>query len=484
MQNSATQTAITSNIHIGFGSAPDILSALHAEALSRGGATAKAYLKALASFSRFLSDRQESPGCPSEAMLADWYACMSIEGLSPKTASYYFDCLHSLYNSLESECRAFTIVKESIHASRSLPKSVIDDEAAARVCNLARIAPSLKGSDGVFASIIIFSLLNAALDPSEIAMMKKEQTETLDEGCAEIAQRFIDPKRKYIFPLQQASRTPRQLAEHVNNGIISLLKSRGIPTLGNALNTLRSYWAYAAIRSGASGSETLVALGHKPVGLPALIPCSPSDADDFRIEALRYDIGRIFADNPFKWYAMRFRPGVRYADIKSRFEAIKDEITIPEVFFPCEEIAHKIGRKLVYENKPVIPDVLFFRSRVTDISPLFYRIGDLAWCYRDRSSATRAYAKVPESDMRAFQLAIGVFTPETEIYPIGCAPIYPDDIVKVIGGQLIGKTGVVDSIIEGSDSRPTLYRMILTADNGIEWRADVEPWLVEPASAL
>ena len=195
--------------------------------------------------------------------------------------------------------------------------------------------------------------------------------------------------------------------------------------------------------------ETLVALGHKPVGLPALIPCGPSDADDFRIEALRYDIGRIFADNPFKWYAMRFRPGVRYADIKSRFEAIKDEITIPEVFFPCEEIAHKIGRKLVYENKPVIPGVLFFRGRVTDISPLFYRIGDLAWCYRDRSSATRAYATVPESDMRAFQLAIGVFTPETEIYPIGCAPIYPSDIVKVIGGRLIGKTGVVDSIIEG-----------------------------------
>ena len=148
-------------------------------------------------------------------------------------------------------------------------------------------------------------------------------------------------------------------------------------------------------------------------------------------------------------------------------------------------------------EEALIPDILFVRTRVSRLQPLLARVSDLAWCYRTTSE--RGYARIPDCEMQAFQLAIGIFTPETDVRPLGTVPPRPGQQVVVIGGPFAGRSGrylstvtpITQNAYSDSDTKntqnnpeaassslPVLYRLILPADNGIEWEADLDPRLV------
>ncbi|WP_286437775.1 hypothetical protein, partial [Bacteroides acidifaciens] len=72
---------------------------------------------------------------------------------------------------------------------------------------------------------------------------------------------------------------------------------------------------------------------------------------------------------------------------------------------------------------------------------------------------------------------IGIFTPSTEIFPVGTLPIAPGDRVVVIGGEFSGQPAVLQQLI-GPDSAPTICRLTLPGANSIEWRVDTDPRLI------
>ena len=97
--------------------------------------------------------------------------------------------------------------------------------------------------------------------------------------------------------------------------------------------------------------------------------------------------------------------------------------------------------------------------------------------------------------MNAFQLAIGVFTEETRVAPLGTIAPRPGQKVIILGGPLAGHTAtfiktrpsrkkgkIPTEDIETADALPldrVLYRLTLPGLNGIEWEADLDPRLLE-----
>lgn len=87
--------------------------------------------------------------------------------------------------------------------------------------------------------------------------------------------------------------------------------------------------------------------------------------------------------------------------------------------------------------------------------------------------------------MHAFQTAVGIFTPDTSIYPLGAMELQPDDVVEVVGDLFAGYRGRVegaagDSASAAEGSPATVYRLIITGDNGLEWRVPVDRRLLIP----
>ena len=409
---------------------------------------------------------------------------MFFRGLTAKTSLHYFDIVAGLANKGINDgelTTRFRDVKARVKGVASEKwRMLVTEESFKRLVNLTKLADRQQGETGLYTDILLFSLLNCGMDISAIAKLQCDDIHEYNPACQKIAERHISPKRKYVFPLEQSRKTPRQIEKTLAEKLSQLLGARNITIIGNIQECIRSYWAYAALKCGVLPEMIIKALGHSPIGLPVLAICSERKGavSAEQTQLLSDSVTDLFIGNPPKWYAMRLRPGIKFDRLKERIADCKDEIIIPELFYPCQEIAKKLDRKLVFEKRPIIPDIVFFKSCVTDILPLFHKIGDLAWCYRSGDT----YASIPQAAMEAFQKAIGKFTPDYEIGPVGSIALRPGDRIVVVGGAFTGKEGEI--IDQSLNENGVIYRIMLWGDNNnIEWRAN-DSRLIEKKAPL
>lgn len=457
----------------------------------------KNYRIVAALLSSFLAEIEEETGIDAgeelpvtRDALARWCFSLSIRDVAPRSVSHYLDCAVSLLNAAAKEGLIPEIedprpLRDRLRTMEDLPKSLLAScDAISRLTAMSRAAANLSGELTVITDIILFSVINRGMPLSEVAMLTKESITLFSGPASEILSRNAAPRRKFVFSLSQSSFTPRQLRDWLERKAAALLAYRGLPLVGSSVSeTARSLWALAAIKCGASPSFVAAMLGYAPAGLPLLglidsITPSPAQA-----EAITEAVTRLVLSNPLQWYAMRFRHGVRFEAVDSRISSLDDGIRRPEIFYPCEEIAKKTGRKLVYENRPFISDIAFFRTRPSDVYPLFLHISDLAWCYRERNEGLSRYSVIPDRAMDRFQQTIGLFTPDYDIRPAGTIPLREGDRVEVIGGLFAGAEATLlrtteQSAPAGASTPATVYRIIFPDANGIEWRVDIDPRLL------
>ena len=207
---------------------------------------------------------------------------------------------------------------------------------------------------------------------------------------------------------------------------------------------------------------------------------------------------------------MSLRPGVRFSQVCRRIQLLSTSNAQrptyddpPELFYPCEEIARTIGKKIVTRQRPFIHSVVFFRARLTDIGRLFAKIGDLAWCYRQNARPGAPYAAISDAQFRLFQQTIAQFTPDYEVASSGELELNEGDRVEILGGLFAGHEATMEgivkeethgmSILESSDNSAAglsqsekqnasgvVYRLNIIGDNGIEWRINVNSRLLKP----
>ncbi len=442
-------------------------------------ASANSYNKAVRSFISFAGREINDSDDISETLLGDWVVDMVMSGLTVKTASYYLDCLCSIYNAavekgLASPSGSFRSIKSRLRSSvhkdlagnpTAIPVTPFNIDA---LTSVIRTADRQTGELRLFTDIAIISLLNPALTLDGITRLKKRDIDTLTAESKAIAERHLDTRRSYIFPLAQTEKTQLQIVRRCEEKILSLLKYRGLPVSADAQDSLRTLWAQTALRSGIRASAAVAALGGYPSGIPILAVAKSICLGKKDKEEILEKVAKTLIENPLQWHVMRLRHGIKFESLKRRFEMHRDELRTPETFYPCEEIARKIGRKVVYKDKPLIPGIVFIRTRATEINAIMRSAGDIAWCMRDTSRADRRYAIVSQRSMETFQQVIGQFTPDYQLYPLGTHLLKPEDRVVIIGGDYSGTEAIVEKSPKDY-SGDIIYQIRFIDDTGFEW---------------
>ena len=498
--------------------------------------------------------------------LTDWLVNQWLMNTPFATFSLYLDIISSLYGSavktgILPSTKIFSQIKASLKALGSDGwKSGINDEIFARALRLTKNAVHLISDDAIAASLVIWSLTHGLMPFTDIAQLKKSDFKE-QIGDLPIASKpsdsqeqalilwllTINPSQRmqYMFPLRQSSRTPKQLSNHISKIVNDLFRRARLPQATDPFQTVEALWAYAALRAGIPASQLVSYLGHVPLGLPILRLCKSSVfslqssenekntaqaphteptapilraplADTSYFKENFANLGKIFLENPPLWYAMSLRPGVRFTQVCRRLELLLKSqdsrlktLSDIQLFYPCEEIARAVGKKIVTRQRPFIPSVVFFRAKLTDIGPLFSKIGDLAWCYRQSSAPGAPYASISQKQFDLFQRTIASFTPDFEVAPSGELELRPNDRVRIIGGLFSGHEATFEGLkVKGQEPRVkdqesrvkseepgyiasqnanskteshntpgVVYRLNIIGDNGIEWRINVDPRL-------
>ncbi|MDE6009730.1 MAG: hypothetical protein K2G90_11040 [Muribaculaceae bacterium] len=443
--------------------------------------TAVAYQQAINILENFLAGTERVHTREISAAEAlqnpDFIIYLALQGYSYKTTRHYLDILSSLLNKYNTAIErnlsdSATSLKNSLNSlSPALWDNAFSDETFRRLLAVTKNAANQTGLTAVATDILLLSLLNSAMPIEKIALLKISDAAALSPESSDIVRRNTDPKRRYIFPLDQSRRTPRQLTDYVEEIMRNLMRLRNLPQYGSIDQTLRTFWAYTALRAGIKSTD-IVATAGTTAGFPALSCVAPQSDDGQPLSEPPQEIAEILLSNPRKWYAMRLRPYTTFKDLTSRLQYLKQEKKLlpPPLFYPSDEIARKTGKKIQFETKPVIRDIVFFNSTVTDILPLFSKIGDLAWCYKNDGAYGNTYAAIPARSFERFQQTIGHFTPDYEVAPIGTIPHRPGEKIEIIAGPYANKEATLISI-----EKSTLYRCYLIGDNGIEWKISVDP---------
>lgn len=240
---------------------------------------------------------------------------------------------------------------------------------------------------------------------------------------------------------------------------------------------LKSIWCALALKADVKASEVIGILGEIPEGMEILNIATPAKPSPEQTNTIYQKIEDYIKGEPRKWFAMRLRPKVNYDQLLQRMERVKDEIRWPELFYPMEEVTRRVGIKLVSTGRPVIHDVIFFRSRHSDVYPMIHKLYDLAWCYKNPGNRS-GYASIPDEAMRIFKRGLGMLTDEYEVAPIGELALEPGDRVEIISDEYFTRQGTVIKKEKNDDEGNVVYRISLMHQSG-RWDIGIDARLLK-----
>lgn len=439
-------------------------------------ASRKSLGQALDSFRRFLAGSDAALADIDESMLGEWVSWMFAQGYSPKTVAYYVNRLSSLHGKAsESGHQAFSRIKSRLAdtqaaQAQSLAPADCFDRLRALVLKDCSKSPLRQ----LAKDITLFSIYAGGLPLEDVARCRKDDYRGSDEAVKEIVARYAKPRNKYLFPLNQSERTPTQTARAITALYADALKMAGFDQAAISAHSPIDLWIAVATRCGLPAAEISACAGEAGSANPITAFASPKEIGCEEIGEMRGRVANVLAEDPENWYAMQFRPHVSHSMLTDRLRA--EGITLRQTYYPMEQIMRQIGKRLKPETKPVMPGILFFKSRATELPDLFCAIGDLAWGYRQSRAVRSPYAAIPAADIHAYAMAVGQFTDSIDRHPDGTIAIEPGDKIEITGGQLKGLTAIFEKEIQDTADRIT-YRLRLTAQNSITWTVDLDPRL-------
>ena len=446
--------------------------------------------QALDSFVRFLRECNVSNQTLDENLVFDWVGWLLENGYSPISVHTYVARLSALYSKVikaegikGNDC--FSKVKSRLRAcSENGVKMMADRHFFIKLRALVQADYTKNFELQLGKDLVLFSLYNGGLTFSQLADYRKDDYVGEESAINEIVERYTRPRNKYLFPLNHSERTIRQRCQTISTFIANALRSVGIELKIDSDMFPAELWAAAAKGAGMSSGDIKACIGDTSEGYvsPFYSYASMNALSEERKSEVRDFVTKNLSKNPDYWYAMQFRPHVDFDMIKARMNM--RGIRFHSSFYPMEEIVRRIGKKLIRTTKPVVPGLMFFKTKSTDLADIFYNLGDLAWGYRSSRGAGSAYAIIPDSAIDSYQRAIGQFTDSVAAYPDGHLKIEEGDKVEIIGGELAGCGATFEKeiceVVQGEESvERVIYRLRLVGYNNISWIVDLDPRLVK-----
>lgn len=458
----------------------DVMSFLQSRVAALSADTAFKYRKALSEFNSFLSCHKLSVNNLSAATICDWVTEMFRQGLSTATIAQRLNILNSLFKQAADkgymcQCNAPREIARIIEsADFKLPPLLRPSIFDKCLSTLREFINDDKEHNNISGDILVFSVLNRALPLKDIINLNKDDLTGFNGYSSHILERNTDPRRKYIFDLRQSYRTQKQIYSSVSDELgrrFSTLMNHGNFSFEDLAGSL---WVSIAIRCGATASEALDCISNPaPYTVPKFHKRTGNSSDNR--EKWSKSVEAMLTYTLPKWYAMRLRRGVSFEEVKK--ETLKLQ-PAPELFYPVETIRKHLRGKSAVIERPFITQTVFFKTNPENIRPMFSRIGDKAWCIRTSGNFDAPYAAIPQADMLRFQKAIGVFSADSEIYPLGSLTPKPGESVILIQADYSGREAVIEDVFE-NNCGTVMFRVKLTTDYGYEWRAKIDARQVE-----
>lgn len=447
--------------------------------------------QAVDSFNKFMGGTPIVFDDINENLLSEWVSWLFYKGYSHGTVLTYIGRLSALYGkavkdgvAVDNSC--FSSIKKKLNSAspasldinsgsdcfKKLRQLVLKDCSKSATCQLAK-------------DIMLFSIYNGGLTFEKLAKYKKDDYQGNDKAVVEIVERYSKPKNKYLFPLKQSEKTPNQLNQTISSLFMKALKMVNINLSEYTATTTIDLWAVVAMHCGISATDIVSCIGDVNGVNPFFSFAVKKEIPPERKTEIRSRITQSLTKNPEYWYAMQFRPRVNYDMVNNRLKAAG--IFFKKSFYPMEEIVCRIGKKMKRELKPVMPGLLFFKSKATELPEIFFQIGDIAWGYRYTRCISSPYAVITQDAIDRYQKAVGKFVDGMDSFPDGNIQIEPGDKVEITGGNFIGYPAIFEKEIRDiqKDSHTVkriTYRLRLNGYNNISWVADIDSRLVTKIS--
>lgn len=437
--------------------------------------------KAMASFAGAVQ-----PPCdlPVEDTIRAWIATMIDKGLAPASRRRYVEKLSTIYKEYtsgqENAADPFGAIRDL--RDFEVPNTVAVLQAASdRLAQIFDILMSEARTNPALA-LFVYLLFHASSDVDAAISLRVDDYTPLFPQLDEI----INPagfhhRRRYVFDLDQSRKRMPQLRGEVIEAISSYLRAKEVVLPGGFSSpTIPALWVARARTIGIPLSEIVTALTDIPAEYLYIryIKGAPLATD--RIADIKHRVAESFAPSIRRWYAMKLRRSVKFDMLQDYFMDMYGESFDPQIFFyPRKEISRRTKKKIVTEEVPVIPDVVFFNvqpGHVRRIDMLIRNEG-YGWVFRMAKKAGSDYSVIDPTSMLAFQRVIGTFTTDIKIALTRENPVGIGRRVRITGGIWDGYTGTIYDIKPGSDTRRIYIR--LSDEYSIRAEATVEEYFVE-----
>jgi len=439
--------------------------------------------KAMASFSKAIRHHWN---LPVEDMLRVWIAAMIDKGFTQPSRKRYVEKLGTIY---KEYCVGQDIDGNPFEAIRDLrdcPISMFGKDISVQCDRLSEIFNTVLNDAKTRPELALFLylLFNASSDIESAISLRTEKYVPVFAQLNDI----IDPstfhhRRKFIFDLNQSRKRMPQLVREVFKNITAYLSVKGVRFDSPFTSmTIVALWTAKAREVGIGLSDLKSVLAAVPSEYEYLKYVKGLDLSDETKLHIKKTVAEAFSPTAHRWYAMKLRRGASFEGTKEYLTASLPEVANKILFFyPMREVTKKVDKKLVRESVPYIPDVVFMKTGTTYIADIdkHIRRENLGWMFRQTNAPGSDYSIIDWHAMRAFQMAVGEFTPDTKIELTSYKPIGIGRKVRITGGVLAGYMGdIYDIKRDGQkDSRQIYIR--LSCDYGIRVELKIDEFFVE-----
>lgn len=440
--------------------------------------------RAIESLARFVGGVDVTFDSFDTVFLGEWVSRQFFDGYYANTVAYNISKIAALYNKavaqeLAASNDAFPAILSKIHSVSSRFDGINHSETAQRLRTICQTDYSANSNMQLAKDMVLFGIFNGGMTLGQIAAFKKDEYAGADIHVKNIVEKYARPKNKYLFPLGQSRSTARQLRQEMEMLVGSLLRSVGIRHSRVPDTILVDLWCDLAMDCGFSATEIAGCISGLRVS-NALTFCVPATSvSPEGISRIRTQVTEALTDDPVRWYAMHLR---RHTEFKELTDRLSEKGMVPdEIFYPMEEIFRKVGKKKVFESRPVISWLVFYRSRVTRLNKMFHEIGDLAWGYRYLRDVRSPYAVISDREVREYQQAIGTLSPGTRMLADDEVKFEKGDYLVLLGGPMNGRHGVfiAEKKEKGDPSGRVVFRIRLAGGNNVSWEVNWDPRLVK-----
>ena len=332
-------------------------------------------------------------------------------------------------------------------------------------------------------ALFLYLFFNASSDiEGAISLVVDEYEDVVPQLEDIIDTAAFHHRRKYVFDLGQSRKRMPQMVKEVNRYLELYLSSRGLRfTSHYTPDKIVALWIAMAREAGLDLAEIKSAVDIVPEEYGYMSFLDDAGLSVGQKMALKRCVAEWCYPVKKRWYALKLRRSSSFEELQQIVgDALADSFVKIEYFYPTKEVAKRVGKKIVKETVPFIRDIVFLRTRNTDIVAIdkIVRTANVAWTYR-RSGAQSEYSIIEPSAMAMFQRAVGSFTSDMRIDVVKGAPVGIGRKVRITGGIMAGYTGIIYDIKPATGFPTRIIYVRLSEDYGIKFELQIEENLLE-----